>query len=54
MYYMGDSLVDLKAHHEEVVPGLAFCGRQMGWSPGGEWCVVVGSGGVFAVLGRWR
>ena len=32
---------------------LDFLGRQIAWSPGGEWCVVVGSMNCVAVLQRW-
>lgn len=30
-----------------------FVGRQVAWSPGGEWCVVVGSGNRAVVCHRW-
>jgi polycomb protein EED len=29
-------------------------GRQVAWSRGGEWCVVVGSVGTMAVFERWE
>ncbi|CAI6095476.1 unnamed protein product [Clonostachys chloroleuca] len=29
-------------------------GRQASWSPGGEWCVVVGSQNMILVLRRWK
>ena len=51
-YYMGNALAQLKAHHTEVVKGVAFTGRHVGWSIDGEWCVVVGSAGVWALLQR--
>lgn len=52
-YEMGDPLVNLDAHKEEVVKGLGFTGRYIAWSRDGQWCVVVGSAGVFALLHRW-
>jgi polycomb protein EED len=45
---------ELLPHKEEVVRGLSFVGRQVAWSRGGEWCVVVGSAGVVAVFERWE
>ncbi|KAK7981689.1 hypothetical protein PG996_009378 [Apiospora saccharicola] len=30
-----------------------FIGRQVAWSPGGEWCIVVGSKNLAFVLSRW-
>jgi polycomb protein EED len=53
-YYMGDALEPLEAHHTEVVKLLGFTGRQVAWSGDGEWCVVVGSAGVVALLQRGR
>jgi polycomb protein EED len=53
-YAIGDPFEDLAAHKEEVVKGLGFVGRQIAWSRGGEWCVVVGSAGVIGVFERWR
>lgn len=52
-YGLGDAERELGAHKEDVVKGFNFTGRQAAWSPGGEWCVVVGSAGVVAVFGRW-
>lgn len=31
-----------------------FLGRQASWSPGGEWCVVAGSGNAVHMLRRWN
>lgn len=42
----------LEAHKEVHIPKLRIYGRQVAWSVGGEWCVVVGSPNVIAVLGR--
>lgn len=52
-YGLGDAERELAAHKEDVVKGFNFTGRQAAWSPGGEWCVVVGSAGVVAVFERW-
>ncbi|KAF4636576.1 hypothetical protein G7Y89_g1497 [Cudoniella acicularis] len=52
-YDMGNPLVCVDAHKEEVVKGLGFMGRELAWSKDGSWCVVVGSAGVFALLHRW-
>jgi polycomb protein EED len=53
-YDMGDPLKELEAHQVETVKGLGFMGRQIGWSSDGQWCVVVGSAGVIALLHRWE
>ncbi|RFU35641.1 hypothetical protein B7463_g737, partial [Scytalidium lignicola] len=52
-YNMGEPLHSIQAHKEEVVKSLAFVGRQVAWSSGGEWCIVAGSASVVAVLQRW-
>jgi polycomb protein EED len=52
-YSISDAWTDLAPHKEEVVRGLDFTGRQVAWSTGGEWCVVVGSAGVVAIFERW-
>ena len=52
-YKMSDPLENLLPHREEVVRGLNFLGRQVAWSVGGEWCVIVGSASVIAVFQRW-
>lgn len=44
----------LKAHRVETVGASSFVGRQVAWSPGGEWCVVVGSSNCALVLQRWK
>jgi polycomb protein EED len=52
--YMVDSARrPLKAHKVEAFGTSNFVGRQVGWSPGGEWCVVVGSSNVALMLQRW-
>lgn len=58
----------IKAHGEEIVGRknkdergagkrkkvpLTFVGRQVAWSRGGEWCVVVGSQNLAVILQRW-
>ncbi|TAQ91070.1 hypothetical protein B7494_g633 [Chlorociboria aeruginascens] len=52
-YAIGDPREKLGAHKEELVKGLTFTGRHVGWSADGEWCVVVGSGAVVAIFQRW-
>jgi polycomb protein EED len=45
----------LKAHRVETVGATtSFVGRQVAWSPGGDWCVVVGSNNACWILERWR
>lgn len=41
----------VEVHFKKLTP---FLGRQAAWSPGGEWCVVAGSGNVVHMLRRWR
>lgn len=58
MYEMTSPQRPLLAHQQLKIPeiggkGVRFFGRQVAWSPGGEWCVVVGHPGVVAVLERW-
>ncbi|KAI5466563.1 WD40-repeat-containing domain protein [Mariannaea sp. PMI_226] len=41
-------------HPHKIEPSTAnFVGRQAAWSPGGEWCVVVGSDNQAMVFQRW-
>lgn len=51
-YSMDDPHEPLKAHKAES-SSANFVGRQAAWSPGGEWCVVVGSSNMTLVLQRW-
>ncbi|KFA61553.1 hypothetical protein S40285_04003 [Stachybotrys chlorohalonatus IBT 40285] len=51
-YSMEDPHGPLKAHKTES-SSASFVGRQAAWSPGGEWCVVVGSSNTTLVLQRW-
>jgi len=52
-YAMGTPETSLKAHKIETVPRFNITGRQVAWSAGGEWCVVVGTPNVIALLHRW-
>lgn len=51
-YSMEDPHEPIKAHRAES-SAANFVGRQAAWSPGGEWCVVVGSSNTTLVLQRW-
>ncbi|EGX94676.1 hypothetical protein CCM_02947 [Cordyceps militaris CM01] len=51
-YSMEDPHEPVKAHRTES-SASTFVGRQAAWSPGGEWCVVVGSSNTALVLQRW-
>ena len=51
-YSLEDPHESLKAHKTES-SSANFVGRQAAWSPGGEWCVVVGSSNTILVLQRW-
>jgi polycomb protein EED len=42
-YNMSDPDHEVRAHKTEKTKGPAFLGRQVAWSPEGEWCVVVGN-----------
>jgi polycomb protein EED len=42
----------LLAHAESIVPKVSFAARQVAWSNGGEWMVVVGDQGMIAVFSR--
>ncbi|CAK7220871.1 hypothetical protein SCUCBS95973_004304 [Sporothrix curviconia] len=52
-YNTNDPHVLIKAHKTETTKGLSAVGRQVAWSPEGEWCVVVGSNSRVMVLQRW-
>lgn len=51
-YSLEDPADPLKAHKTES-SSANFVGRQAAWSPGGEWCVIVGSSNTALVLQRW-
>lgn len=52
-YSMEDPHEPLRAHKTES-SSANFVGRQAAWSPGGEWCVVVGSSNTTLILQRWN
>jgi polycomb protein EED len=52
-YSTEDPHVPLKPHKTESA-SATYVGRQMAWSPGGEWCVVVGSSNVAIIMQRWQ
>ncbi|KAL7926349.1 WD40 repeat-like protein [Trichoderma austrokoningii] len=51
-YSMNDAHEPLR-HHKIESSTTNFVGRQASWSPGGEWCVVVGSSNTALLLQRW-
>jgi polycomb protein EED len=51
-YSMDDTHEPLR-HHKMESSTANFVGRQASWSPGGEWCVVVGSSNTALLLQRW-
>ncbi|KAK6948504.1 hypothetical protein Daesc_010271 [Daldinia eschscholtzii] len=44
----------IRAHSQSNVTVKDFVGRQVAWSTGGEWCVVVGSKNLAIILQRWH
>lgn len=42
------------AHYKSGISVKDFIGRQVAWSPEGEWCIVVGSKNLAFVLSRWQ
>lgn len=46
--------VPLKEHGHKNISIKDFIGRQVAWSPLGNWCVVVGSRNLGVVLARWQ
>lgn len=52
-YSLEDPNEPLKAHKTES-SSANFVGRQAAWSPGGEWCIIVGSSNTALVLQRWN
>lgn len=52
-YNGGDPHTPLRAHKVETIGVSTFVGRQVAWSPSGEWCVIVGSINLALVLQRW-
>ncbi|KAK7423774.1 hypothetical protein QQZ08_008929 [Neonectria magnoliae] len=51
-YSLEDAHEPLRAHKTES-SSANFVGRQATWSPGGEWCVIVGSSNTALILQRW-
>lgn len=43
----------IKPHRVEAIKGGTIVGRQVAWSPRGDWCVVVGSNNRAIILHRW-
>jgi polycomb protein EED len=52
MYDTSNAHGMVKPHRVGQVDG-AFVGRQVGWSPEGDWCVVVGSQNRALIYQRW-
>ena len=52
MYDLSNPVGYIKPHRVLQIDG-GFVGRQVGWSPEGEWCVVVGNGNRALIYQRW-
>ncbi|KAK0735911.1 WD40-repeat-containing domain protein [Apiosordaria backusii] len=52
MYDLSNPIGLIRPHKVLQVDG-AFVGRQVGWSPSGEWCVVVGNRNRALIYQRW-
>lgn len=52
MYDLSNPVGLIKPHRVAQIDG-GFVGRQVGWSPGGEWCVVVGNNNRALIYQRW-
>jgi len=50
---IGDPFHPIQAHKSVVVGKVTFATRQVAWSRGGEWCVVVGDCGMICLFKRW-
>lgn len=44
----------VRAHSQSAITIKDFIGRQVAWSPLGDWCVVVGSKNLAVILARWQ
>ncbi|KAI0132708.1 WD domain-containing protein [Xylariales sp. AK1849] len=44
----------IKAHSKSTITIKDFIGRQVAWSPEGDWCVVVGSKNLAVIMNRWQ
>ena len=54
-YNMHNPSCRLKPHKQEsITPSRNVMGRKVAWSPGGQWCVMVGSGNSATLLRRWK
>ena len=51
-YSLEDPFRKLSSHAESTVPRVSFAARQVAWSVGGEWMVVVGDQGMVALFAR--
>ena len=51
-YRVDDPFRLLLNHAESTVPRVSFAARQVAWSVGGEWMVVVGDQGMIALFAR--
>lgn len=51
-YSLDDPFRKLMSHAESTVPRVSFAARQVAWSVGGEWMVVVGDQGMVALFAR--
>ena len=51
-YNVDDPFRKLASHLESTVPRVSFAARQVAWSVGGEWMVVVGDQGMVALFAR--
>ncbi|KAF2489319.1 WD40 repeat-like protein [Lophium mytilinum] len=49
---IGDPFFPIPAHKSVVVPKVNFATRQIAWSRGGEWCVVVGDCAMICLFQR--
>ncbi|TPX06981.1 uncharacterized protein E0L32_011126 [Thyridium curvatum] len=52
-YSMDDPHALIRAHKFEVLSGFSLVGRQVAWSPEGDWCVIVGSNNRAVIMQRW-
>jgi polycomb protein EED len=52
MYDLSNPVGYVKAHRTLQIDG-GVVGRQVGWSPEGDWCVVVGNGNRALIYQRW-
>ncbi|KAK3898264.1 WD40-repeat-containing domain protein [Staphylotrichum tortipilum] len=52
MYDLSNPVGYVKPHRTLQIDG-GFVGRQVGWSPEGDWCVVVGNGNRALIYQRW-